>query len=88
MAVRARVLDGLEVCRHRQVVDFLLQLHGVTSIVAGGWVGILVSPAGTAFAVVVGVLAGFAYIAVFLFAGVAVPVYFVRHWLRRRGGAT
>ena len=25
-------------------------------------------------------------VAVFLFAGVAVPVYFVRHWLRRRGG--
>jgi hypothetical protein len=26
-------------------------------------------------------------IAVFLFAGVAVPVYFVRHWLRRRADA-
>ena len=44
-------------------------ITGVTSIVAGGWVGILVSPAGTAFAVVVGVLAGLAYIAAFLFAG-------------------
>ena len=25
-------------------------------------------------------------VAVFLFAGVAVPIYFVRHWLRRRRG--
>jgi hypothetical protein len=46
-----------------------LFITGVTSIVAGGWVGILVSPAGTAFAVVVGVLAGLAYIAVFMLAG-------------------
>jgi len=41
----------------------------VTALVAGGWVGILVSPGGTALAVVLGVLAGLAYVAGFLLAG-------------------
>jgi hypothetical protein len=41
----------------------------VTALVAGGWVGILVSPAGTTVAVALGVLAGLAYIGIFLYAG-------------------
>jgi hypothetical protein len=46
-----------------------LFITGVTSIVAGGWVGILVSPVGTGVALVVGILSGLAYIAAFLLAG-------------------
>jgi hypothetical protein len=41
----------------------------VNALVAGGWVGILVNPAGTAIAVVVGVLAGVAYVLSFFYAG-------------------
>jgi hypothetical protein len=44
-------------------------ITGVTALVAGGWVGILAGPAGTAVAVVLGVLAGVGYVAAFLFAG-------------------
>lgn len=46
-----------------------LFITGVTALVAGGWTGILVSPGGTALAIVVGMLAGIAYIAGFLHAG-------------------
>ena len=44
-------------------------ITGVTALVAGGWLGILVSPAGTVVAVVLGVLGGLAYISSFLYAG-------------------
>ena len=40
-----------------------LFITGVTALVAGGWVGILVVPAGTALAVALGALAGLAYVA-------------------------
>jgi hypothetical protein len=46
-----------------------LFITGVTALVAGGWVGILVSPAGTSVGVVVGVLAGLLYVAAFIIAG-------------------
>jgi hypothetical protein len=46
-----------------------LFITSVTALVAGGWVGILLEPAGRGVATVVGVLAGLAYIAAFLYAG-------------------
>ena len=55
-----------------------LFITGVTSIVAGGWVGILVSPVGTAFAVTVGVLAGLLYVGLFLYAGYRLYVKYER----------
>jgi hypothetical protein len=44
-------------------------ITAVTALIAGGWVGILVSPAGRAVAVVLGAPDGVAYVAAFLFAG-------------------
>jgi hypothetical protein len=44
-------------------------ITGVTALVAGGWVGILVSPIGTAASVVVGIVAGLAYLGAFFYAG-------------------
>jgi hypothetical protein len=44
-------------------------ITGVTALIAGGWVGILVSSAGTAVAIAVGLLAGLAYLGAFLYAG-------------------
>ena len=41
----------------------------VTALVAGGWVGILVSPLGTAVAIVLGLLGGLGYVGAFLYAG-------------------
>jgi hypothetical protein len=46
-----------------------LFIIGVTALVAGGWIGILVAPIGLAGAIVVGIAGGLAYIAAFLFAG-------------------
>jgi len=42
---------------------------GVNALVAGGWVGILVSPGGDTLAVMLGVLAGLGYVVAFLVAG-------------------
>jgi hypothetical protein len=53
----------------RLLASASLFITGVTALIAGGWVGILVSPAGTALAVVLGALAGVAYIGAFLYAG-------------------
>jgi hypothetical protein len=41
----------------------------ITALVAGGWVGILVSPAGLGVAVTLGIVAGLGYIAGFMYAG-------------------
>jgi hypothetical protein len=41
----------------------------VTALVAGGWVGILLGPVGSLAAVTLGVVAGLAYVAAFLYAG-------------------
>ena len=46
-----------------------LFITGVTALVAGGWVGILVAPVGRNAAVAIGCLAGLAYMAAFLLAG-------------------
>ncbi len=58
---------------HRNVTQVLasasLFITGITSLIAGGWVGILVSPAGRPIAVTLGVLAGLAYLGAFLHAG-------------------
>jgi hypothetical protein len=44
-------------------------ITAVNALVAGGWVGILLSPAGRSAAIVLGVLAGLAYVSAFYYAG-------------------
>ena len=44
-------------------------ITAVLALVAGGWVGILVSPAGRAVAVILGALAGLAYVGAFAYSG-------------------
>jgi hypothetical protein len=53
-------------------------ITGVGSLVAGGWIGILVSPIGTALAVAMGALAGLAYLALFFFGGYRLYTVYAR----------
>jgi hypothetical protein len=61
---------------HRMVGQLLASasmfITSVNALVAGSWAGVLVSPLGTTPAVVVGILAGLAYVALFLAAGIKV----------------
>ena len=67
---------------HRNATQLLasasLFITSVTALVAGGWVGILVSPAGTPAAVTIGVVGGLAYVAAFLYAGYRLYVRYER----------
>ena len=58
---------------HRNATQLLASasifITGITSLIAGGWVGILVSPAGRPVAVTLGVLGGLVYLGAFLLAG-------------------
>ena len=58
---------------HRNATQVLASasifITGITSLIAGGWVGILVSPAGRPIAVTLGLLAGLGYLSAFVYAG-------------------
>ena len=58
---------------HRNATQLLASasifITGITSLIAGGWVGILVSPAGRPVALTLGVLGGLVYLGAFLLAG-------------------
>jgi hypothetical protein len=53
-------------------------ITAVTALIAGGWIGILVSPAGLPVAVVLGVVAGILYVATFMYAGYRLYVQYER----------